>query len=82
MMVSMLDPDVSINDDEDEEPGSQRQCVDCGSHAPRTQTAHTLISSKHGWRLSRARATEGYSFQWRCPKCWAAYKARTPDPRS
>ena len=31
-------------DDEDDEPRSPRQCVDCGACAPKTQTAHTLIS--------------------------------------
>jgi hypothetical protein len=71
-----------LNDDEDEEDHSSRRvCVDCGSCAPKTQTAHTLISSKHGWRLTRARMTndEGYLFQWRCPKCWATHKSKSPD---
>ncbi len=82
-MVFVAGPEKHINDDDDndEEPGSPRQCVDCGACAPRTQTAHTLISSKHGWRLSRARdaTANGYTFQWRCPKCWASHKTKAPD---
>ena len=80
-MVFVLDSENRINDDEDEDPqpASCRQCVDCGGQAPKTTTAHTLISSKHGWRLSRARVAEGYTFQWLCPKCWAVHKTRAPD---
>lgn len=79
-MMSFVADGPSINDDDDDDdPASQRTCVDCSAHAPKTQTAHTLISSKHGWRLSRARVNEGYNFQWRCPKCWAAHKTRGPE---
>lgn len=81
MMVFVTSFENRVNDDEEDEPGSPRQCVDCGACAPKTQTAHTLISSKHGWRLSRARdgASDGYTFQWRCPKCWASHKSKAPD---
>lgn len=80
-MVLQLDGDDARLDDD--EPSSRRTCVDCGAVAPRTQTAHTLISSKHGWRLARARAEDGYRFHWRCPKCWAVHKASSLDhPRS
>src|SRR5258708_11467505 len=52
------------DDDEDElgddgPASSQRLCVDCGASAPRTRTAHTLISSKHGWRLERIPEPDG-----------------------
>jgi hypothetical protein len=81
MMSFVLDSENRINDDDEDEEHvpSDRCCVDCKACAPKTQTAHTLISSKHGWRLSRARASDGYTFQWRCPKCWAVHKTRGPD---
>lgn len=65
-----LDPD-----DEDEAP-SQRQCVACRAVAPKTNTAHTLISAQYGWRLARVALAEGgYRLEWRCPPCWTRFKA-------
>jgi hypothetical protein len=72
------------DDDEDEDEGaeaasSKRLCVDCGASAPRTKTAHTLISSKHGWRLERIAQENGhFRFDWRCPKCWLAHRKGVP----
>ena len=57
---------------------AQRQCVDCRILSPRTQTVHTLISSKHGWRIQRTRsAANGLAIEWRCPTCWQALKTRS-----
>jgi hypothetical protein len=49
-------------------------CFDCKTEAPKTDTDYTLISS--GWRLARRQTLDGaFSFEWRCPACWATYKA-------
>ena len=55
-------------------------CFDCGKTAPETQTSYTLISSAHGWRVSREK-NEKWEFvaRWRCADCWKKLKdARTP----
>lgn len=55
-----------------------RVCVDCGAPAPKTESAYTLISALHGWRLTREIDAEGRrTIEWRCPVCWAELKART-----
>ncbi len=55
-----------------------RSCVGCGASAPKTETAYTLISAMHGWRLTREVDAEGKRVaQWRCPSCWAKLKAAT-----
>jgi hypothetical protein len=65
----------SIDDDEEEEFTSQRQCVDCRTFAPRTRTAHTLISAQFGWRLSRTALASGeFLYEWRCPACFTKYR--------
>ena len=73
--------DEDFDDEEDGGPASsQRLCVDCKSAAPRTKTAHTLISSKHGWRLERVAESDGsYRFDWRCPKCWLLHRKVPPS---
>jgi len=52
---------VRVLEDDDllEAPASRRQCKDCKIFAPPTETAHTLISSRHGWRLSRKQTPHG-----------------------
>jgi len=51
-------------------------CVDCGKSSPATETDYTLISSQFGWRLRRERLPDGnVLFEWRCPQCWAKFKA-------
>lgn len=53
-----------------------RQCVGCQAKAPKTDTAHTLIGDKHGWRLARAVDAHGMVvMQWRCRSCWQKFKA-------
>lgn len=77
-------PAILHGDDEDEDedgdpeaPVSVRRCVDCHVDAPKTRTAHTLISSKHGWRLHRSRSDAGETIlAWRCPTCWHKFKTR------
>lgn len=70
-------PDDDDDDDDGEAPMSQRCCVDCAKLSPKTQTAHTLISAQHGWRLLRAPGPVGVVYEWRCPQCWATRKARS-----
>ncbi len=60
-------------------PGTK--CIDCQKSAPHTETQYTLIS-KHRWRVTRIRAPGRRAFEWRCPACWAAYKARRPQASS
>ncbi len=53
-------------------------CVDCGALPPPTETNYTLISPRHGWRLSRTVDRDGKKkMEWRCPNCWAKYRERT-----
>jgi muconolactone delta-isomerase len=53
-----------------------RYCFDCKSESPESEGDYTLISS--GWRVARRLASDGeVSFVWRCPACWASYKALT-----
>jgi hypothetical protein len=57
------------------------QCVDCSASAPTTNTAHTLISAQHGWRLARRKTPEGQRvIEWRCPRCWLRYKSGQAPP--
>jgi hypothetical protein len=52
-----------------------RECADCGKAPPHTETAYTLISPKHAWRLSRRAMPDGtVVVEWRCPECWRKYK--------
>jgi hypothetical protein len=75
--MSELEEEILENEDDDDVASSQRRCIDCAIWAPRTRTEHTLISSKHGWRLERIAEGDGrYRFEWRCPKCWHSYKLR------
>jgi hypothetical protein len=56
-----------------------RRCVECGIVAPETNTAHTLISQAHGWRVTRTPAPDGsMAVQWRCADCWKRHKAARP----
>ena len=35
------------------------------------------LTSTLGWRLARSVGADGaYVIEWRCPECWARYKAR------
>lgn len=73
--------------DEQTEPGEnaeafvERQCHDCGSVSPKTESVHTLIGRAHGWRIRRVLDGASHRFEWRCRACWAALASRAPDPR-
>ena len=56
-------------------------CFGCGKIAPQTETSYTLISSTHGWRVSREKDENGEVVaRWRCADCWKKFKdARTGD---
>jgi hypothetical protein len=63
--------------------GQRQECVDCNLQSPPTDTNYTLISSRHGWRLTRLRSAHGqFVAEWRCPQCWTAYKRRERTPAS
>lgn len=53
-------------------------CVDCGTTSPTTETNYTLISARHGWRLTLGLDDKGVrTMQWRCPACWGR-RRQTP----
>ena len=59
----------------------RNRCVDCGAMSPPTETNYTLISPRHGWRLTRSVDKEGKKLaEWRCPQCWARHKAPATPP--
>jgi hypothetical protein len=50
-------------------------CADCGEQPPATETNYTLISARHGWRLSRGVDANGHKvMKWRCPDCWKKHR--------
>jgi hypothetical protein len=53
----------------------RQTCADCGEQPPATETNYTLISARHGWRLSRSVDETGQKvMKWRCPECWKKYR--------
>jgi hypothetical protein len=59
------------------EPLPENQCVDCGKKPPATDTNYTLISARHGWRLTRGPDRDGQRvMEWRCPACWQAHRKK------
>ena len=58
---------------------AERRCVDCGRIPPKTNTSYTLISSEHGWRLTKRVDADGQKvMEWRCPTCFKNYKKMRP----
>jgi hypothetical protein len=54
-------------------------CAECGKQSPETETDYTLISAQYGWRLTRTMDRDGsLLLEWRCPSCWAIFKAERP----
>ena len=49
------------------------QCVGCQQIAPDEGSEYTWIGS--GWRLTRNRTAQGIVMEWRCLKCFKAFKA-------
>ena len=71
------------DDDDGSGKEQRRTCVDCGAIAPPTSTGYTLISAKHGWRLTRRLGKDNsFHADWRCPACWRVYKDREGIPAS
>ncbi len=67
---------VAMNSD-DQHADADHRCVDCGKPAPTTDTNYTLISARHGWRLTRAPDRDGRRImEWRCPTCWQAHRKK------
>jgi hypothetical protein len=72
---------MSLNANDDNSPPSasmesrQTACADCAQQPPATETNYTLISARHGWRLSRGVDENGQKvMRWRCPDCWKKYR--------
>jgi len=66
----------AFGDERDESSGAT--CVDCGARPPPTETNYTLISSRYGWRLTRAIDSDGNRMmEWRCPRCWLRHRGRS-----
>ncbi len=65
------------SDDARVEGAAAQRCKDCGLSAPATETNYTLISARHGWRLSLDKGLDGRrEAVWRCPTCWAIFRGR------
>jgi hypothetical protein len=60
-------------------------CVDCPATVEAKGVGDTLVAIQTGWRLTRGPDIEGrinpINLQWRCPKCWAAYRRKKPAGR-
>ncbi len=68
-----------MNSDHEKDPDSKerRVCVDCNEIAPATETNYTLISQRHGWRLTRTTDAAGRKvMEWRCPTCFSRFKPK------
>jgi hypothetical protein len=62
--------------DDDEVPNNRHVCAGCGQLSPPTTTNFTLISARHGWRLTLTKDEQGRQQpEWRCPTCWQKYRA-------
>ena len=57
---------------DDADDKTSHTCVECGTTSPATETNYTLISARHGWRLTLGQDSKGIrTMQWRCPNCWS-----------
>jgi len=64
-----------MTEDEDAHDTSRPHCVGCGVLSPATETSYTLISARHGWRVTRGIDAAGRSeMEWRCPRCWEIFR--------
>jgi hypothetical protein len=78
----MTSSNGNARDDGAKAERDRQQCVDCGQSAPETETNFTLISQRHGWRLSRVVDASGRRhMEWRCPKCFAKARDRQSPKR-
>jgi hypothetical protein len=62
----------------DDDDKKSHICVDCGAQSPTTDTNYTLISARHGWRLTvtTESSTGRRKAEWRCPRCWEKHKKK------
>lgn len=59
------------------EDDGRKVCVDCNTLSPPTDSDYTLISQRHGWRLTRSTDAEGKrSAEWRCPQCFVKIREK------
>ena len=53
---------------------NSKECVGCKAVVPEDEiSSYSLIGN--GWRLIRNQTPAGAVVEWRCPRCWVAYKA-------
>jgi hypothetical protein len=71
-----------VTEDLEAPKAQDRKCVGCAADPPVSgDGAITLMSLKHGWRLSRKTDGSGeVRTEWRCRSCWAAYRERARAP--
>jgi hypothetical protein len=56
--------------------------LDCDAKAPETEGGDTSFSTSSGWRLIRRTMADGSrTVEWRCPACWAKYRAKAMRSR-
>jgi len=66
-----------MTSENDDDQADDHRCVDCGKPAPPTDTNYTLISARHGWRLTRGPDRNGVRvMEWRCPTCWQVHRKK------
>jgi hypothetical protein len=66
-------------DIDDDDELKSHICVDCGTTSPTTETNYTLISARHGWRLTLGMDANGVRIpMWRCPTCWQRHRQARP----
>jgi len=69
--VPRVHDDDGLDPDDVDQPIVDAKCDDCRLTAPPTRSAHTLISARHGWRVTRSELLNGsFSLTWFCPDCW------------
>jgi hypothetical protein len=52
-----------------------KYCVGCGIEPPPMDDNSTLVSMKHGWRLTRTVDADGtVTAEWRCKTCWVRHR--------
>lgn len=52
------------------------RCNECSAVRPALSESDTLISTRYGWRLTRATLDGHVLMQWWCPSCWATRRAQ------
>jgi hypothetical protein len=61
---------------------TERRCSDCASLSPPGVSEYTLISSRFGWRVTKATTSLGTPvLRWHCASCFAKRRSMKPVPR-